>query len=264
MALSDTFVCLDDVNFKKKGWIHRNRLLFNGEISYFSIPLKNPSQNTLIKDMQVSTENYSHWRDKFLKSFTMYYKKAPYYAIVRDLVEDIFYFESDPLSLDPIFPKQGLQKNENSCLQNKSISCNKAHVTINKNLNFLQNKLLVDLARQSLIKTCKLLKLETHIIPTSANFKKENMVGEERIVSICKELNATDYYNLSGGIELYKPERFKEENINLHFVSMDLEKFQSTTKNKAVQNNAFLSILDTLMHLGVDLTRACILEENIL
>ena len=31
---SDIFVCLDDVNFIKKGWIHRNRLCFNGDASY--------------------------------------------------------------------------------------------------------------------------------------------------------------------------------------------------------------------------------------
>jgi hypothetical protein len=51
---SDKFVFYDDVNFIKKGWINRNRIMLMGESYRFSIPLKQQSQNVLIKDTEVS------------------------------------------------------------------------------------------------------------------------------------------------------------------------------------------------------------------
>ena len=51
---SDKFVFYDDVHFIKKGWINRNRIMLMGEPYRFSIPLKRQSQNSLIKDTEVS------------------------------------------------------------------------------------------------------------------------------------------------------------------------------------------------------------------
>ena len=39
----DVFVIYDTIEFTKKGWINRNRILVNNEAQLFSIPLKKDS-----------------------------------------------------------------------------------------------------------------------------------------------------------------------------------------------------------------------------
>ena len=36
----DKYVVFDDVNYIKRGWINRNRILFNGKPRYFNVYLK--------------------------------------------------------------------------------------------------------------------------------------------------------------------------------------------------------------------------------
>lgn len=42
--------------------------------------------------------------------------------------------------------------------------------------------------------------------------------GEERIFRICEKLGADEYWNLPGGGTLYRPENFRENGIDLHFI----------------------------------------------
>lgn len=37
----DEFVIYDNIEFTKKGWINRNRILVNGRDAYITLPLKN-------------------------------------------------------------------------------------------------------------------------------------------------------------------------------------------------------------------------------
>jgi hypothetical protein len=83
----DVFVFYDDVNFIKKGWIHRNRLLNNGKDQLFSIPLRKASQNKLIKEIDLAIDE--KWKDSFLKTLTYNYSKAPYFNETLALVEDV-------------------------------------------------------------------------------------------------------------------------------------------------------------------------------
>ena len=92
----DEFVFYDDVNFIKRGWINRNRLLINGDDKLISFPCVKPSQNKLIKDIKVDTKqkNYS----KILKTIKQSYKKAPNFDTVMPLIEDILTEEYDSIS----------------------------------------------------------------------------------------------------------------------------------------------------------------------
>ncbi|HEX8429580.1 WbqC family protein [Hymenobacter sp.] len=83
----DKFVLFDDVNFIKKGWINRNRLLANGSIISFTIPLNKVSQNKLIKDIEISCE--TNWRPKLLKTITAAYSKAPYFGAIFPIVTQV-------------------------------------------------------------------------------------------------------------------------------------------------------------------------------
>ena len=84
---SDKFVFYDDVHFIKRWWINRNRIILGRDPYRFTIPLKRPSQNVLIKDTEVS--NLSVFADKFLKQLGSEYKKAPYKTKVLDYVREV-------------------------------------------------------------------------------------------------------------------------------------------------------------------------------
>lgn len=83
----DKFVLLDDVNYINKGWINRNRMLVNGEASYFTVPLEKASQNRLIKDISIA--NDPKWKEKLLKKIEFSYKKAPFFDTVFPRVQTI-------------------------------------------------------------------------------------------------------------------------------------------------------------------------------
>lgn len=75
----DKFVFYDDVNFIKRGWINRNRILVSGKDFMFTVPLQKTSQNNLILNSYIKQEAYNEWRDKLYVTIDLNYKKAPYF-----------------------------------------------------------------------------------------------------------------------------------------------------------------------------------------
>ena len=51
---TDTFVIYDNIQYIKGGWINRNRLLINNKIQTFTVPIKNSSSFSKIKDLTSS------------------------------------------------------------------------------------------------------------------------------------------------------------------------------------------------------------------
>ncbi len=92
----DKFVILDDVNYINKGWINRNNFLINGKASLITIPLKEASQNRLIRDIHVSDD--SRWRHKILKTVEMNYKKAPYFQMTFSFLVSAFQCSDEDIS----------------------------------------------------------------------------------------------------------------------------------------------------------------------
>lgn len=87
MKAVDIFVVFDDVNFIKKGFIHRNSILISGQKNLFTLPLQKASQNKKINEIDLSeTEN---WKEKLLRSIFLAYKKAPMFEEVYALIERI-------------------------------------------------------------------------------------------------------------------------------------------------------------------------------
>lgn len=87
----DEFIVYDDVNFIKRGWVNRNRVLVNGQATMITLPVKKASQNVLIKDLELGADN--KWLDKFYKTLELAYKKAPYF-------EDVMHQVIRPFTLD--------------------------------------------------------------------------------------------------------------------------------------------------------------------
>jgi len=91
----DKFIIYDDVNFINKGWINRNNILVSGAPHLFTIPLKDASQNKLINEVELLTND--PWKKKFLKTIQQSYQKAPNYKNVFDLVEEIVYLNTETI-----------------------------------------------------------------------------------------------------------------------------------------------------------------------
>jgi len=83
----NTFVFYDDVNFIKRGWINRNRILLGGKEHMFTVPLIKASQNKLINETKV--QKNSNWIAPFLTTLKQAYHKAAYYDDTMALVESI-------------------------------------------------------------------------------------------------------------------------------------------------------------------------------
>lgn len=93
----DKFVIYDDVNYIKKGWINRNRILISGEPKMFTMPLVNASQNRRINEILLSPQ-ISLWKTKFLKTIELNYKRAPHFDETYALVSKIIDYKSESLS----------------------------------------------------------------------------------------------------------------------------------------------------------------------
>jgi septum formation inhibitor-activating ATPase MinD len=83
----DKFVIYDDVNFIKRGWINRNKILNQGEGKFINLLVSQASQNKLINELEV-LKNLIH-NKKLLKTLESCYRRAPYYADVLPVIESI-------------------------------------------------------------------------------------------------------------------------------------------------------------------------------
>ena len=87
LVAADVFVVLDDVAFINRGWINRNNILLNGAPHLFTVPLKDASQNRIIKDIE--TAEQANWRKKLLKLLTHAYLRAPMFRPAFSGIEDL-------------------------------------------------------------------------------------------------------------------------------------------------------------------------------
>jgi hypothetical protein len=86
---TDFFVSFDTVQYIRKGWINRNRVLKPGPgWQYVIAPVQAAPRGTLIKDIRV-IEGQA-WKMQILRQLDHYRLRAPYYAEVRGLLERCF------------------------------------------------------------------------------------------------------------------------------------------------------------------------------
>lgn len=90
IALSDTFVVLDTVQFEKNSFINRNKINSpNGPI-WLSVPVltKGKFGNNLIKDLKIN--NNEHWQKKHWKSISLNYSNAPFFKDYNLFFEEVY------------------------------------------------------------------------------------------------------------------------------------------------------------------------------
>jgi hypothetical protein len=76
MDRADTFVLLDDVQFKKNEWQNRNRVRNANGSQWITVPVSFDFGDTID---QVRIDNHGRWEKKHLKSLETNYAKAPFF-----------------------------------------------------------------------------------------------------------------------------------------------------------------------------------------
>jgi hypothetical protein len=79
MNAVDEFVMYDNIEFSRKGWVNRNRILVNEKDEYITVPLKKDSDFLDIKDRHVA-DTWPSDRKKMLNRITESYRKAPHFG----------------------------------------------------------------------------------------------------------------------------------------------------------------------------------------
>lgn len=70
----------------------------------------------------------------------------------------------------------------------------------------------------SIVKICNHLAIETEIKISSKIAINHELKSQEKVIALCKAVNATTYINAIGGIELYDRDAFRTQGIALKFI----------------------------------------------
>lgn len=190
----DEFVIYDNIQYTKRGWINRNRILQGDSDKYITLPLKKDS-DFLNVDERFLASDFD--RKKLFGQIEAAYRKAPYYNEIKGMMKEIVF-------------------------------C--------KEIN------LFNYIYYSVIKICDYLDIKTSILISSSLDYDNNLKGQDKVLAICKTREAEMYINAIGGMKLYNPAAFLEENIQLRFIHADLRPYPQF-KNEFLPA---LSILDVL------------------
>jgi hypothetical protein len=96
MNAVDEFIVYDNIQFTKKGWINRNRILANNKDTLISVNIKKDSDYLIISDRQIS-DAWTTERNKILNKIKEAYRKAPFFTEVFPLLENCLLYEEKNL-----------------------------------------------------------------------------------------------------------------------------------------------------------------------
>lgn len=104
---------------------------------------------------------------------------------------------------------------------------------------------IAELAKASIIESSVYLELDTSFYSSTELALGSTLSGQDRIIAICKELDADRYINPIGGLTagIYDFEKFNKVNIQLSFLKSEGIFYKQ--KGAFVRN---LSIIDVMMH----------------
>ena len=99
IANTNHFIFFDIVQYNKKSWMNRNRILHPNKLddfSYISAPVAKHDKGSLIRDININ--NDGKWQNKILSQLDVYKKlKAPFYNEVKQVVEEVLSKECNTL-----------------------------------------------------------------------------------------------------------------------------------------------------------------------
>jgi hypothetical protein len=95
----------------------------------------------------------------------------------------------------------------------------------------------------SIQKICTFLKIGTEIVVSSTLNVDHTLKGQQKVIALCKAVEADEYLNLAGGVDLYSKEEFASQGIDLKFLRTALVPYPQFA-NEFVPA---LSIVDVMM-----------------
>lgn len=95
---ADLFIVNDDVQWIKGGWINRNRILFNGDPGYITLPVQKDSYKKLINE-RVLAEPFTKNKQTILKAIKAQYKSAPHFSQAINVIEHSLEYDEPSVSL---------------------------------------------------------------------------------------------------------------------------------------------------------------------
>ena len=82
----DEFIIYDNIQYTKKGWINRNRILVNGNDQLITLPIKKDSDYLDVVDRSLS-ESWHRDKNKILNTIKSCYNKSPFFKETYTLIE---------------------------------------------------------------------------------------------------------------------------------------------------------------------------------
>ena len=193
----DEFVIYDNIQYTKKGWINRNRILCNESDKLITLPLKKDSDFKDVFERKLS-DTWIDDRNKILNLIKASYRKAPFFNDVFEISQKCLLYDDQNL------------------------------------FNFIFNSIKI---------INEYLEIKTKMILSSSINIDHSLKSKNKVIAICKEMNATTYINAIGGVDLYDKDEFLENKIFLNFI-------KSNSLNYKQFDNEFipwLSIIDVMM-----------------
>ena len=96
---TDKWVVFDDIQFSKKSWVNRNRILHpeeSKEWQFFTLPLSKYSLGTNINELRINSK--IKWKEQFFGKLTHYKNKAPFYNETIAFLQATLSFETESVS----------------------------------------------------------------------------------------------------------------------------------------------------------------------
>ena len=90
MKSVDKFVIYDDIEYTKKGWINRNRLLFGDKIEYITLPLEKGSDYASIDEREISNQ-WQKDKLKYERKIMQWYRNRANFQFGLELYKNIAY-----------------------------------------------------------------------------------------------------------------------------------------------------------------------------
>lgn len=100
MNAADEFVIFDEVQYTRRDWRNRNKIVINGELKWLTIPVEvKHNYNSPIFEIEIAD---TKWADKHFSSICHGYSKAPFYNQYRDLLRETYEAASELFLLSDV------------------------------------------------------------------------------------------------------------------------------------------------------------------
>jgi len=106
----------------------------------------------------------------------------------------------------------------------------------------------------SIVELCAYLDIDTEIVISSDISIDHALQGQDKVLALCKAVEANTYINAIGGQELYAREDFRACGIDLKFIQSKLFEYKQY-KNDFIP---WLSMIDVMMFNDTDMLQTCV------